>query len=293
MGAPAKTKAPLSGVAGADLPAALRGRLGLDIPREHWPSVPRLKALEAAGFQWLQVHAPPKALLADPDATAYHAECLRAVLDPTELRLVLHAPDDLVPGAEREAVAGLAAYVNCAGAEIVVVHGATGPTEHREIAALRALAAAVAPATVAVENTAATYPGPAKPGHDLPTIVALVDAVEQPNVLTCLDLGHAFLRATGTGADLGTLIATALERAAIVHVHDNLGAGRPRERVPRLVPLRLDLHLPPGAGALPWREVGPALLGSHAPLLLELHPPHRPEPQSLATVTAELLVRTA
>jgi sugar phosphate isomerase/epimerase len=288
-------------LAPAELPPELRGRLGIDVPREHWPSVPRLKAAEAAGFAWLQAHCPPKAMLADPAAAAYHAAALRAVLDPTDLRLVVHAPDDLVPGdaGERPVLAGLAAHVNCAGARVVVVHGAAGPPERRarEAAALRELAAAIAPATLALENTAATYPGPPLPAHDPAEIVALVEAVDEPNVATCLDVGHAYLYATGAGAtrgaDLAALIAPALARAALVHVHDNLGAKRPREGSPRLVPLRLDLHLPPGAGSLPWSEVAGPLVASGAPLLLELHPPHRPEPQSVATVTAGLLVGRA
>jgi sugar phosphate isomerase/epimerase len=177
MGGQTTLEAP--GLAAVGLPPALRGRLGLDVPREHWPTVPRPKALEAAGFAWLQVHCPPTTMLADPDAAAYHATALSAVLEQTGLRLVLHAPDDLVPGSDRRALAGLAAHVNCARAEIVVVHGTVAPDRDREVDALRELAAAIAP----------------------------------------------------------------------------------------------------------------ALVDSDAPLLLELHPPHRPEPQSLATVTAELLTR--
>jgi sugar phosphate isomerase/epimerase len=294
MGVPTQTALDPPGLA-ADLPPALRGRLGLDVPREHWPTVPRLKALEAAGFAWLQVHCPPKPMLADPDAAAYHASALRAVLEPTALRLVLHAPDDLVPGNDRRALAGLAAHVNCSGAEIVVVHGAVAPPDRRdrEASALEQLAAAIAPATVAVENTAATYPGPAKPAHDPAEILRLIDVVGAPNVNPCLDVGHAHLHATTTGGGLAELIAPSLARAALVHMHDNLGAHRPRERAPRLVPLRLDLHLPPGAGAIPWPDIAAALSDCGAPLLLELHPPHRPEPQSLATITAELLSRAA
>jgi sugar phosphate isomerase/epimerase len=116
--------------------------------------------------------------------------------------------------------------------------------------------------------------------------------VGEPNVNPCLDVGHAHLHATTAGGDLAALIAPSLARAALVHLHDNLGAARPRERAPRLVPLRLDLHLPPGAGAIPWPAIAPQLRDSAAPLLLELHPPHRPEPQRAATITAELLSRT-
>ena len=43
---------------------------------------------------------------------------------------------------------------------------------------------------------------------------------------------------------------------------------------PELDPLRLDLHLPPGRGTVPWDRLAPLLarkLG--APLVLEVHPP--------------------
>jgi sugar phosphate isomerase/epimerase len=60
---------------------------------------------------------------------------------------------------------------------------------------------------------------------------------------------------------------------------------------PGLDPLRLDLHLPPGAGGLHWDAVAPALADHRAPLVLEVHPPHRPEPISLAAVTTGLLGR--
>src|SRR6187551_2718506 len=76
----------------------LGGRLGLDVPRETWPTAPELKRLEACGYGWIQMHAPPIAMLADPVCVQRHADCLRAVLAPTSLRIVLHAPDALSVG---------------------------------------------------------------------------------------------------------------------------------------------------------------------------------------------------
>src|SRR6266508_4283206 len=55
----------------------LKQRLGLNIPYEWWPSAPALKAIEAAGFAWVQVAAPPVEMLADPRHGVRHATALR------------------------------------------------------------------------------------------------------------------------------------------------------------------------------------------------------------------------
>jgi hypothetical protein len=62
---------------------------------------------------------------------------------------------------------------------------------------------------------------------------------------------------------------------------------------PGVDPLRLDLHLPPGAGCLPWDRLGPLLAGHAAPLMLEVERSHGATPQALATGTAGLLRRRA
>jgi len=74
-------------------------RLGLNLHRNHWPTAPALKAHEAAGFSWVQVHTPPWPMLCGRERTRLHARALRRVLDTTGLRLVLHGPDDLTAGA--------------------------------------------------------------------------------------------------------------------------------------------------------------------------------------------------
>ncbi len=60
----------------------------------------------------------------------------------------------------------------------------------------------------------------------------------------------------------------------LFHLHDNLGARRGDFGPPELDPLRLDLHLPPGRGSVPWTRLAPLLARKRgSPLILEVHPP--------------------
>jgi sugar phosphate isomerase/epimerase len=80
----------------------------------------------------------------------------------------------------------------------------------------------------------------------------------------------------------------------VFHVHDNLGPRLTGTTPSTLDPLRLDLHLPPGTGTVAWDRVAPRLAAApHAPIQLEVHPPHRPEPYGLAGVTAAILASAA
>jgi len=285
----------------------LAGRLGLDVPREWWPTAPELKRLEACGYDWVQLHAPPVAMLADPLAVRRHADCLRAVLAPTSLRVVLHAPDALCAG-EREqqrACRGLLDYAAVVEAELVVYHGAQLPVaagveadrvEDRLLAeecALRRLAeqAQRIGTVIAVENLAPVYPGPAQLAHAPLFVRDLVRRVGSPSLALALDLGHAHVTAQLAGVALADVLAATRDDVVLFHVHDNLGVRHGPGTPPGIPPLRLDLHLPPGRGTLPWRAVAPTLRAHEAPLLLEIAPAHRPDPLRLATVSAELLTR--
>jgi sugar phosphate isomerase/epimerase len=74
------------------------------------------------------------------------------------------------------------------------------------------------------------------------------------------------------------------------HLHDNLGARwRPSGDELGVDPLRLDLHLPPGRGTLPWQRVAPMLAAHGAPLVLEVQPPFRPRADDLAHRAGRLL----
>jgi hypothetical protein len=50
----------------------LDDRLGLNVPYEWWPRAAALKAIEATGFEWIQVASPPIEMLADPRHVVRH-----------------------------------------------------------------------------------------------------------------------------------------------------------------------------------------------------------------------------
>jgi sugar phosphate isomerase/epimerase len=166
-----------------------------------------------------------------------------------------------------------------------------------ELASLRVLArrARELGVRIAIENLAPVYAGPEYVCFDPSAIADLVRRLDSEHAGMCLDLGHAHIAAGLADCPLEDLIAPVLDRVIVFHLHDNFGviAGpdhpRPGARPGGLDPLRLDLHLPPGAGSLPWTELAPSLRAHSAPLQLEVHPPARPEPAALAVVTRELL----
>ncbi|MTD44048.1 TIM barrel protein [Conexibacter sp. W3-3-2] len=270
----------------------LHARMGINVHRETWPTTAALKGIEASGFGWVQIHTPPKEMLCDRERLRLHARGVRAALEPTGLRLLLHGPDDLALGAldHDRAFDGLLDYAVEARAEIVVYHGlnhldADGPAgersrlraegEERALARLGKRAHALG-VTVAVENLAPVFPGPPRLTHDPLRIHDLVRRLRNPSVGMLLDLGHAHVTSGLHGTDLEAVVARVAPEVVLFHVHDNLGARRHGLGFPGVDPLRLDLHLPPGAGTLPWDRVRDVLLAHRAPLMLEIEPSHRP-----------------
>lgn len=102
----------------------LGDRLGLNVPYEWWPGVELLAEIEEAGFDWVQLPAPPSSVLSDTRNCIRHARAVAAALGATGLRAVLHAPGDLMAGtpAPDRAIAGALSYAAECGAEQVVYH---------------------------------------------------------------------------------------------------------------------------------------------------------------------------
>jgi sugar phosphate isomerase/epimerase len=288
----------------------LGGRLGLDVPRETWPTAPELKRLEACGYGWIQLHAPPVAMLADPLCVQRHGDCLRAVLAPTSLHVAIHAPADLRLGepAHDAAFAGLLDLCVAVGGAYVVYHAACQPVaegaaadrvEDRLLAEERALRQLAARAEqvgvmIALENLAPAYPSPPAPpllSHAPLFVRDLVRRIGSPAVGIAFDLGHAHVTAQLAGSALVDVLAAARDEVVLFHVHDNLGVRRGPGTPPGILPLRLDLHMAPGRGTLPWRAIAPLMRTHPAPLLIEVALAQRPDPLRLATVSAELLTR--
>ena len=279
----------------------LSQRLGLTVPQDWWASAPLVKSIEAAGFSWVQVHAPPPALLADPRSCARHAGRLRASLETTDLRPVVHAPGGLRAGSRDgdRTFEGLLSYAAEVGSGFVVYHACALPDgadsedallfEARSLAAL-ALRAERLGVTIAIENLAPVYPGPEVLSANPMSLRGLAHRIGSDRVGLCLDLGHAHIVADLRHTSLERLVEPVLDVVSLFHVHDNLGARWHPVGAERGVdPLRLDLHLPPGRGTAPWNDITSLVDGHAAPLMLEVHPPYRPRAAELYRGATEAL----
>src|SRR3954452_8840672 len=268
-------------------------RLGLNVHRDAWPTAAALSAYEAAGFAWVQVHTPPGAVLGDRHAARRHAQALRAVLATTGLRLLLHAPDSLSAGTPEHdrALDGLLDYAAAAGAELLAYHGLNfaegdGPAAARlrERAQLeeRSLVPRLQRAqslgiTVAIENLAPVYPvaGARHRCHDPLAVRDLVRRLDSPAAGMLLDLGHLHITTDATRSDMAAVLAACVADVVLFHAHDNLGARRGVD-APGVDPLKLDLHLAPGRGSLPWARIAGMVAAHPAPVMLEVQLSVRP-----------------
>ena len=96
----------------------------------------------------------------------------------------------------------------------------------------------------------------------------LVRRIGSPAIAICLDLGHAHIAADLRNTSVELLCEPVLDLVGVFHVHDNLGARRRASgREAGVDPLRLDLHLPPGRGTLPWGRIASRLGGHRAPVI--------------------------
>jgi sugar phosphate isomerase/epimerase len=282
----------------------MHARLGLNIHRDAWPTAAGLAAHEAAGFAWVQVHTPPRPILADRRAGRRHAQAMRGVLDTTGLRVLLHAPDDLSAGTSEHdrAFDGLLDYAAVARAELIAYHGlnfaeADGPAaarlrerallEERSLVRLLQRAHSLG-VTVAIENLAPMYAGQRRRCHDPQAVRDLVRRLDLPAAGMLVDLGHLHITTDATRADMAALLAACAGDVALFHCHDNLGCRRGVD-APGIDPLKLDLHLPPGRGSLPWTRIAGMVSAHAAPVMLEVEPSQRPALELLAARTVALL----
>jgi sugar phosphate isomerase/epimerase len=276
-------------------------RLGLSVPRGWWASPPLLKSFEASGFAGVQVHAPPAGVLSETRWAMRHAQTLGAALSTTALSSVVHAPQGLrigTPAADR-AFEGLLYYAAEIQATHVIYHACALPDASESQDALlferRSLARHVVLAerlrvTIAVENLAPVFPGPETLSASPLTLRTLVRRIGSLRLGICLDVGHAHVVANLRHTAVESLIEPVLDAVTLFHLHDNFGARWHVTGAERGVdPLKLDLHLPPGRGTLPWEAIAPLLERRPVPLVLEVHPPHLPRPAELHRSVTQLL----
>lgn len=276
-------------------------RLGLNVPYEWWASAPLLKEFEAAGFRWVQVSSPPVSVLDDTRSAIQHAKALASNLDTSSLRCVIHAPALLAGTREGDrAFEGVLSYAAEAGAHVVVYHARALPDEPasedaflhetRSLARHSMLAERLG-ILIAIENLAPVFPGPLPASANPLALRGLVGRIGSGHLGICLDVGHANVVAELLHTDLGALLEPVLDAVALFHVHDNLGARKRASERPEIDPIRWDLHLPPGRGNIEWAAIAPLVMGHDAPVVLEVHPPHRPPAAELAEIGGSLGVR--
>jgi sugar phosphate isomerase/epimerase len=280
----------------------LAGRLGLTVPHEWWPSAHLLKSFEAAGFSYAQIDAPPASVLRDSRLCTKHAVAVHAALTTTGLAPVIHAPAGMRLGTagDDRAMDGLIDYAAEVGASQIVYHALALPDEpdseddlRFEVRALGRAAQRAADLNlrIAVENLAPLYPGPEALSANPMSLRGLAQRLDSDGIGVCLDLGHAHVVAELRHTSLERFIEPVLDVVSLFHAHDNFGARHDDGCGDALGvdPLRLDLHLPPGRGSLPWHSVGPLVSLHHAPVVLEVHPPYRPRAAELREDAALLL----
>jgi sugar phosphate isomerase/epimerase len=267
-------------------------RLGLSIPYDWWPAAPIVKEIEAAGFRFVQIPSPPPSVLIHPRDAHHHASALSDALGTAGLRPVLHGPGEVRAGTRHgdQALEGLISYAAEVGASHVVYHAANLPdepaSEDGRLAETRSLAMLAGAAErlgviVALENLAPVYPAPDALSFTPMILRTMAKRISSPAIGLCLDVGHANVVAGLRRTDPLELIEPVLDRTVMFHLHDNLGGRHDHVEAPELDPLRLDLHLPPGRGTVPWDRLAPLLARKNgAPLVLEVHPP-RPSAANL------------
>ena len=225
---------------------------------------------------------------------------LHAALDGCSVRLTLHGTnvssaragnlmDVTTPNQRRVAEAELAL---CAaiGADVLVVHSGSlrdvyGDDEALETAmaaerdALRVLGdvAGKHGICIALENVdpVGDYIARRAYGLRLEQLAEQVRRVDHPQVGMCLDVGHAFLAANYLGQDFLSAVRGIAPLVTHLHLSDNLGRSQLDADVDLDERLALgdgDLHLLPGWGVIPLRDVFAIPFPQDPIVVLELRP---------------------
>jgi sugar phosphate isomerase/epimerase len=261
--------------------------LNVSARTEHTADLSELSRLvaEFAGSDFTHVELGANGLGVVIGEVAHPArlQALRQALSGCPQRLTLHGSwtgsgrvgNLLDPQSRPAQVSGLLADLEIAaaiGAEVVVYHAGTLGSAFEDNAALEAGLAGERDAlrrlgeqaarhgiVIAVENRAPTPRVIARRsyGMRLDLVAGQVEAVGHPNVTMCLDTGHAYLAAQYLGFDFLDAVRAAAPLVGHVHLADNFGRIGPPDADPREAEFlgEGDLHLPPGWGSIPLREM--------------------------------------
>ncbi len=177
------------------------------------------------------------------------------------VRQTLLSDDELAEGAQREVAAfrRLAPLAADAGVTVGMENGDTHLWEHREIARFGL------PREALSRHHARVH---------IPPIVRQLEAIDHPNIGLTVDVGHLYIAACDMGFDYLTAVEQAAPWLKHVHLSDNWGRlDRGFNDEPdRWAFGEADVHMPPGWGEIPYREVFARWPDYHGDVIIELKP---------------------
>ncbi len=259
--------------------------VGINLPLLHLDGVSRLagdlEVLKEAGPDFVELWPHHLGVILGGELDPLCLQNVKETLLEADLAYTVHAPleinlmDLTAYDLQRDVLNASIRFANDIGAEVVVCHAGQRVAARdarfsfndqfaAERLALREAGdlAGELGVTIAVENYYPELPilhGTVYDYSVWPSELAeQITAVDHPAVGICLDVGHAALAAGAFGFDYFEECAAVAPLVRHIHLHDNLGktnlTGVPP--VPEHPVYGLgDLHLPPGRGAIPLREM--------------------------------------
>ncbi len=244
---------------------------------------PLLARMAEIGFSHVELSGKSLAVAMGGRLVPARLAALQAALEGCPVRLTLHGTNvssalagnlmDVTTPNQRRVAEGDVALAAAIGAEVVVMHSGSLRDLYGDDDALQAALAAERDALralgdeagrhgirIAVENIdpVGDYIARRAYGLRLERLAEQVARVDHQQVGVCLDVGHAFLAANYLGADFLAGVREIAPLAIHLHVNDNLGRTQLDGAVAADEYVALgdgDLHLVPGWGVVPFRDV--------------------------------------
>jgi len=260
-----------------------------------------LEVLEGSGADFVEVWPQNLGVILGGRLDAPRLRAVGEVLLETELTYTVHAPlevnlmDMTSGGLQRDVLDAALEFASEIGAGVVVCHAgqrlgardarySLGDQLSAERSALREAGdrAGEMGVTIAVENYYPEEPVRCGAVYDYSVwpseLAEQISAVDHPAVGVCLDVGHAALAAGFFGFDFIQECVTIAPLVRHVHLHDNLQRNNLMDGPPvseHTVYGLGDLHLPPGRGNIPLRELlGRTDFPGEPSCCVELSPDH-------------------
>jgi sugar phosphate isomerase/epimerase len=259
--------------------------VGINVPRLYLEDLSDLgddlESLRIAGPDFAEVWVDHLAVILGGSLDSERSQPVCEMLLKTDLAYTVHAPlevnlmDLTAHNVQCDVLKASIWFANSIGADVVVCHAGqrVGARDARyslreqltaERVALREAGdlAGELGVTIAVENYYPELPIVRGVVYDYSVwpsdLAEQISTVDHPAVGLCLDVGHAALAAGVFGFDLFEECAAVAPFVRHIHLHDNLMrtniTGEPPVSEHPIFGLG-DLHLPPGRGAIPLKEM--------------------------------------